>query len=79
MVDGVHTLPGQVAQLLVRVVSVAEQGLVTTHRQLMEVANARRTVQMTRKQRPATPIHAQVIKCMSISQNCIVGVAYYCS
>ena len=62
MVDGVHTLAGTVAQLLVGMVSVAEQGLVTVHRQLMEVSNAQQTVQVTRKQRSATPTHAQVLK-----------------
>ena len=60
MGDGEHTIAGQAAQLLVGVVSVVEQGFVTTLRQLMEVANARQTVQVTRKQRPATPTHAQV-------------------
>ena len=67
MADGVHTLAGPVVLLLVRVVSVVEQGFVTTLRQRMEVANARQTAQVTRKQRPATPTHAQVANCLSIS------------
>ena len=50
MADGEHTLTGQLAQLLVGVVSVAEQGLATAPRQLMEEANARLTVQVTLKQ-----------------------------
>ena len=73
MVDGVRTLDGPVARLLVRVVSVAEQGLVTVHRQLMEVANAQQTVQVTRKQRSATPTRAKVVICLWISQYCIYG------
>ena len=60
MVDGLHTIAGLAALLLVGVVSVAEQGLVTAPRQLMEEANARRTAQVTLKQRPATPTLAQV-------------------
>ena len=67
MVDGVHILAGPVVLLLVRVVSVVEQGFVTTLLQLMEVASARQTVQVTRKQRPATPTHAEVANCQSIS------------
>ena len=58
MVGGVHTRYGPVAQLLVGEVSVAERGLVTTHRQLMEGANARPTDQVILKQRPATPTNA---------------------
>ena len=68
MVDGVHGLAGPVAQLLVGVVSVAEQGLATVLRQLMEEVNARLTVQVTLKQKTATPIHAQVLKLLSTSQ-----------
>ena len=68
MVDGVHTVAGPGAQLLVGMVSVAEQGLVTAPRQLMEEANARLTVQVTLKQKTATPIHAQVLKLLSTSQ-----------
>ena len=47
MAVGVHTRDGPVAQLLVGEVNVAERGFVTTHRQLMEGANARQTDQVT--------------------------------
>ena len=68
MVDGVRGLAGQLAQLLVEVVSVAEQGLVTAPRQLTKAANARLTGQVTLKQKSATPIHAQVLTYLSISE-----------
>ena len=70
MVDGVHTIAGLAAQLLVGVVSIAEQGLATAHRQLMEEANARLTVQVTLKQRPVTPTLAQVRESMSRLEKC---------
>ena len=78
MVDGEHTLSGQVAQLLVGVVSGAEQGVVTTHRQLMEEANARSMVQGTLKHKVATPIHVQVLTCLSMSQISIDLVVHHC-
>ena len=46
MADGVHGMPGLAAQLPVGVVNVAEQGLATTHRHLMEEGNVRLTVQV---------------------------------
>ena len=49
MEGGVSGVTGLLAQLLVRVVSIAEQGLVTARRQLMEVENARLMVQVTPK------------------------------
>ena len=78
MVDGAHTIPGLSAQLLVGVVSVVEKGLATTHHQLMEEANARSTAQVTPKQKAATPIHAQVLTCLSISQIGIDLVVCHC-
>ena len=60
MVDGLHTIAGLAALLLVGVVSVAEQGLVTAHHQLMEVANARPTAQVTLTLRLVTATHARV-------------------
>ena len=69
-----HTQAGPVAQLLVGVVSVAEQGLVTTHRQLMGVANALPMVQVTLTQKSATIMHVQVSKSLSISEKCTDSV-----
>ena len=68
MVDGEHTIAGLAAQLLVEVGSVAEKGHATTHRQLMEESSARPTVQVTLKQKAATPVHAQVLTYLSMSQ-----------
>ena len=78
MVDGVHTIAGLAAQLLVGVVSVAEQGLATAHRQLMEEANAWLTVQVILKQKAATPMHAQVLIYLSMSQVSIDWVVCHC-
>ena len=60
MVDGVRGLTGQLAQLLVGVVSATEQGFVTALCQLMGAVNARITVQVTLKQKAATATIAQV-------------------
>ena len=60
MVDGIRGLTGPLAQLLVGAVSVTEQGLVPAHCQLMEVAIARTTAQVTLRQKPATTTIAQV-------------------
>ena len=54
MVDGIRGLAGLLAQLLVGEVSVTEQGLVPAHCQLMGAANARTTVQIPLRQKPAT-------------------------
>ena len=59
MVDGVHTLDGPLAQLLVEVVAKAEQGLVTTHHRLMGVKDARLMVQATLRRNLATQMYAQ--------------------
>ena len=68
MGDGEHTIAGLAAHLLVGLVSVVEQGLVTTLRQLMEVVNARPTGQVTPKQKAAIPIPVQVLTCPSMPQ-----------
>ena len=76
MVDGAHTIAGLAAHSLAEVVSVAEQGLAIAHRQLMEEANARQTVQVTLRQKAVTPIHAQVLKILSMSQICIDWIKF---
>ena len=70
MVDGVRGLTGPLAQLLVGAVSVTEQELVTAHRQIMGVMNARRTVQVTLRQKPATTTIAQVSDSLSTYYKC---------
>ncbi len=60
MADGVRGLTGPLAQLPVRAVSATEQGFVTALYQLMEVVNARITVQVTLKQKAAIATIAQV-------------------
>ena len=62
MVDGGRTLDGPLAQKRAEVVSIAEQGYVITHLQLMEVANARLMDQATPKENPATPIRAHILR-----------------
>lgn len=60
MAVGVHGVSGPLAQLLVGVASIPEQGLVTTQRHRGVVTTALPMVQVTAKQKTATPIHAQV-------------------
>ena len=60
MVFGVYGPTGPLAQLLVGVGSIPEQGHVTVQRHLMEVANAQPMVLMILQQVPATPTHAPV-------------------
>ena len=68
MVAGVRLLTGPIAQFLVGLVSIAERGFVTAQLQIMVVTTALLMVQVTLKQKTATPIHAQVRSSLSMSE-----------
>ena len=68
MVDGVTGLSGTSVQLRVGAHNIAEQGSATTQHQLTVVMTAVLMAQVTLKQRTVEPIHAQVLKSLSVEK-----------